>query len=120
MKKTKFQIEYRTLELRIKENTGINRARIYIIVGLIIAIIKLGRVNLKKLAPLINPKRSALRFYKRRWEIETLFSAFKTRGFNLEETHMSNPKKLDTLFTLLSLAFVWSHTITALTKYLNF
>ena len=303
MKKNKFQTEYRTLELRIKENTGINRARIYIIVGLIIAIIKLGRVNLKKLAPLINPKRSdrtnyrrlnkffekfsfdkkirarllgsfledekwiltmdrtnwkfgksninflvlgvaykgmaiplfwylldkrgnsnygerikiiedfievfgkgkikvlvadrefvgkewfkwlkknnipfvqrvmknhqiktgkglvavssifshlaigeysiyskkktvygyeglsivglklkdeylilatniepnnALALYKRRWEIETLFSAFKRRGFNLEETHMSDPKKMDTLFTILSLAFVWSHTI---------
>ena len=54
---------------------------------------------------------NALGFYKRRWEIETLFSAFKLRGFNLEETHMSNPKKLDTLFTILSLAFVWSHTI---------
>ena len=54
---------------------------------------------------------NALGLYKRRWEIETLFSAFKIRGFNLEETHMSNPKKLDTLFTLLSLAFVWSHTI---------
>ena len=303
MKKTKFQTEYRTLELRVKENTGINRARIYIIVGLIVAIIKLGRVNLKKLAQLINPKRSdrtnyrrlnkffekfsfdkkvrakllgsfledekwiltmdrtnwkfgkaninflvlgvaykgmaiplfwylldkrgnsnygerikiikdfidifgkdrikvlvadrefvgkkwfewlkkeevpfairimnnhkintgdglvyvssifshlkmgehtihskkktlygyeglsvvgvrlkdeylilatnvepnnALVFYKRRWEIETLFSAFKIRGFNLEETHMSDPKKLDTLFTILALAFVWSHTI---------
>jgi hypothetical protein len=57
MKTSKFQKEYRTLELKIKENTGINRARIYVIVGLIIAIIKLGRVNLKKLAPLINPKR---------------------------------------------------------------
>jgi len=303
VKKTKFQEEYRTLELRIKEKTGINRARIYIIVGLVIAIIKLGRVNLKKLAPLINPKRDnrtnyrrlnkffekfsfdkevrakllssfldkekwiltmdrtnwkfgkaninflvlgvaykgmaiplfwylldkrgnsnykeriqiiedfialfgvdkievlvadrefvgrewfkwlkenkipfairvmknhqirtakgsvavsslfshlkvgeetiyskkkelygykelsivgvklkdeylilatninankALGFYKRRWEIETLFSAYKSRGFNLEETHMSDPKKLDTLFTILSLAFVWSHTI---------
>jgi len=304
VKSNKFQTEYRTLELKIKTETGINRARIYIIVGLIIAIIKLGRVNLKKLAPLINPKRSdrtnyrrlnkffekfsfdkkvrarllgsflpkgekwiltmdrtnwkfgksninflvlgvaykgmaiplfwylldkkgnsnyserikiledfiqvfgvenikvlvadrefvgkkwfkwlkeneipivqrvmknhkiitgkgkvavssifshlalgeheiyakkktlygyedlyiiglrvkdeylilvtslepkyALGLYKRRWEIETLFSAFKTRGFNLEETHMSNPNKMDTLFTILSLAFVWSHTI---------
>lgn len=304
MKKTKFQTECRTLELKIKEHTGINRARIYIIVGLIIAIIKLGRVNLKKIAPLINPKRSdrtnyrrlnkffekfsfdkkvrarllgsflpknekwiltmdrtnwkfgkaninflvlgvayqgmaiplfwylldkrgnsnygerililedfieefglekievlvadrefvgkkwfkwlkendipfvqrvmknhkiktgkglvavssifshlaiaeesihskkktlygyenlsivavklkdeylilatnldpkyALKFYKRRWEIETLFSAFKIRGFNLEETHMCNPQKLDTLFTILALAFVWSHAM---------
>lgn len=303
MKSDKFQREYRTLELRIKEHTGINRARIYIIVGLIVAIIKLGRVNLKKLAQVINPKRSdrtnyrrlnkffekfsfdkevrakllgsflpneqwiltmdrtnwkfgktninflvlgvaykgmaiplfwylldkqgnsnygeriklledfievfgvkkikvlvadrefvgkkwfewlkeneipmvqrvmknhkittrkgkvaissifshlalgeheiyakkktlygyenlsiiglkvnneylivvtnlepkhALAFYKRRWEIETLFSAFKTRGFNLEETHMSAPNKMDTLFTILALAFVWSHTV---------
>lgn len=303
MKKNKFQREYKALELKIKEHTGINKARVYIIVGLIIAIIKLGRVNLKKLAPLINPKRSdrinyrrlnkffekfsfdkktrarllssflpneqwiltmdrtnwkfgkaninflvlgvaykgmaiplfwylldkkgnsnyserikiiedfievfgvdkikvlvadrefvgkqwfkwlkeneipmvqrvmknhqistgkglvdvssifshlalgkheihkekktlygyenlsiiglkvkdehlilvtnlepkqALGFYKRRWEIETLFSAFKKRGFNLEETHMSNPHKMDTLFTILALAFVWSHTI---------
>lgn len=37
---------------------------------------------------------NALGFYKRRWEIKTLFSAFKTRGFNLEETHMSNPNSL--------------------------
>jgi len=304
VKKNKFQTEYRALELKIKEQTGINRARVYIIVGLIIAIIKLGRVNLKKIAPLINPKRSdrtnyrrlnkffekfsfdkkvrakllgsflpkeekwiltmdrtnwkfgkaninflvlgvaykgmaiplfwylldkrgnsnyseriiiikdfidlfglekievlvadrefvgkewfkwlkennipfvqrvmknhqiktgkglvavssifshlalgehsihskkktlygyenlsivavklkdeylilatnlepenTLGFYKRRWEIETLFSALKTRGFNLEETHMSNPQKLDTLFTILALAFVWSHSI---------
>jgi len=65
VKKTKFQTEYRTLELRIKENTGINRARIYIIVGLIIAIIKLGRVNLKKLTPLINPKRSDRTNYRK-------------------------------------------------------
>ena len=54
---------------------------------------------------------NALELYKRRWEIETLFSAFKIRGFNLEETHMSNPNKLDTLFTILALAFVWSHSI---------
>jgi hypothetical protein len=53
----------------------------------------------------------ALEYYKCRWEIETLFSAFKTRGFNLEETHMSNPAKMDTLFTILALAFVWSHAI---------
>ena len=65
MKKNKFQTEYRALELKIKEETGINRARVYIIVGLIIAIIKLGRVNLKKIAPIINPKRSNRTNYRR-------------------------------------------------------
>jgi len=48
VKKNKFQAEYRALELKIKEETGINRARVYIIVGLIIAIIKLGRVISKR------------------------------------------------------------------------
>jgi len=53
----------------------------------------------------------ALAYYKRRWEIEMLFSAFKKRGFNLEETHMSANEKIDSLISVLSLAFVWSHTI---------
>jgi len=53
----------------------------------------------------------ALGFYKRRWEIEMLFSAFKKRGFNLEETHMSANEKIDSLIAVLSLAFAWSHNI---------
>ena len=53
----------------------------------------------------------ALSYYKKRWEIEMLFSAFKKRGFNLEETHLSANKKIDSLIAILSLAFVWSHTI---------
>jgi transposase len=53
----------------------------------------------------------ALGYYKRRWEIETLFSAFKIRGFNLEETHLSENKKIDSLISILSLAFVWCHVI---------
>ncbi len=40
-----------------------------------------------------------------------LFSAFKTRGFNLEETHMSANDKIDSLIAVLSLAFAWSHNI---------
>lgn len=53
----------------------------------------------------------ALGFYKKRWEIEMLFSALKKRGFNLEETHLSQNKKIDSLIAILSLAFVWSHMI---------
>ena len=62
------------------------------------------------LATNINQEK-ALGFYKRRWEIETLFSAYKIRGFNLESTHMSENKKLDSLIAILSLAFVWCHTV---------
>ncbi len=53
----------------------------------------------------------ALGYYKKRWEIEMLFSAFKKRGFNLEETHMSANEKIDSLIAVLSLAFAWSHNI---------
>jgi len=53
----------------------------------------------------------ALSYYKQRWEIEMLFSALKKRGFNLEETHLSANEKIDSLIAILSLAFVWSHTI---------
>lgn len=53
----------------------------------------------------------ALGYYKRRWEIEMLFSAFKKRGFNLEETHLSANEKIDSLICVLSLAFAWSHNI---------
>ncbi len=54
---------------------------------------------------------SAFLAYKRRWEIEMLFSALKTTGFNIEATHLVKRAKLDTLFSLLALAFVWAHAI---------
>ena len=46
----------------------------------------------------------ALNLYRQRWKIETLFAALKTRGFNLEATHMTNPAKLSTLIAILARA----------------
>lgn len=57
-----------------------------------------------------NPKQS-LDFYAQRWEIEMLFSALKTTGFDLETTHLNRTDRLDTLLVLLMMALVWSHTI---------
>ncbi|MEF2276897.1 IS4 family transposase [Deinococcus sp. YIM 134068] len=45
--------------------------------------------------------------YRRRWDIECTFSAMKTRGLNLEQTHMTRPDRLSRLFGLLSLALAW-------------
>jgi hypothetical protein len=53
----------------------------------------------------------ALQLYRRRWEIETLFAALKSRGFDLETTHLARPERISKLIGLLSLAFVWSHLI---------
>src|SRR3954470_21355215 len=39
----------------------------------------------------------ALAHYRRRWEIETLFAATKTRGFNLEDTHLVHPDRIGKL-----------------------
>jgi len=56
-------------------------------------------------------KKNIIAVYKQRWEIEVLFSALKKRGFNLEETHLADRKKITLLFGLISLSFVWSYFI---------
>lgn len=45
--------------------------------------------------------------YSNRWMIETMFSCFKTRGFNLESTKMKDNYKIDKLVALISIAYCW-------------
>ena len=52
----------------------------------------------------IDPE-EATRLYQRRWEIETMFAALKSRGFDLEETHLTAPDRIERLIGLLALAF---------------
>ena len=54
---------------------------------------------------------NALYIYKKRWEIETLFSAFKSRGFNFESTHLTKRDRIEKLIALLTIAFFWAHLI---------
>ena len=49
--------------------------------------------------------------FKKRWEIETLFGCLKTRGFNLEDTHLTDSERLSKLIALLAIAFCWVHKI---------
>jgi len=49
--------------------------------------------------------------YQRRWEVETLFAALKSRGFDLEKTHLSAPGRIRRLIGLLAVAFAWSHLV---------
>ena len=55
--------------------------------------------------------RRALCHYRRRWGIETLFAALKSRGFDLEATHLTNETRLEKLLGLLALAFAWSRLV---------
>ena len=50
----------------------------------------------------------AFEWYRQRWEIETLFGALKSRGFDLETTHATKPERIAKLIGLLSLALMWS------------
>lgn len=44
-------------------------------------------------------------FYRKRWTIESVFQAFKKRGFNLENTHLKVLTKLKKLVALVSIAY---------------
>lgn len=49
-----------------------------------------------------------LTVYKYRWQIETMFSALKTSGFNLEDTHLNDLERISKLLSLLCIAFIWA------------
>lgn len=46
--------------------------------------------------------------YKNRWKIEVMFNKFKTYGFNLESTSVTNMKRLNGILMLLNLAYCFS------------
>lgn len=68
-----------------------------------IVILRLDSGELLSLATDKKPK-AALALYRTRWKIETLFAALKTRGFDLEATHITKPEKLALLVGVLALA----------------
>jgi len=45
------------------------------------------------------------------WFAETLFGAFKTRGFNFEDTHLTKTERIERLFGLMAVALVWAHRV---------
>jgi hypothetical protein len=47
--------------------------------------------------------------YAQRWGIETLFGIFKSRGFNLEDTHLVDSERLSRLLALLTIALCWAY-----------
>lgn len=57
------------------------------------------------------PPKTAIAIYLRRWEIETLFCSLKSKGWQLENTRITDIKRLEKLIALLAVAFVWAHRI---------
>ena len=68
-----------------------------------IVMMRLKTGELLALATRGRPDRALAR-YRQRWTIETLFGNLKTRGFDLEATHITDPNKLETLLVLMAVA----------------
>ena len=49
--------------------------------------------------------------YKKRWGIEALFANLKSRGFDLEQTHLVHEKRIEKLIALLAIALTWAHLV---------
>ena len=49
----------------------------------------------------------ACRLYAKRYRIETFFSDQKSRGFNIDKSHISTPERLSRLLIASCLAYIW-------------
>ena len=56
-----------------------------------------------------NKQDHALIDYKERWQIETMFKAMKTSGFNMESTHLCDLERISKLIAIIAVAFVWAY-----------
>jgi hypothetical protein len=55
--------------------------------------------------------KEALRIYRLRWAIELTFKALKKTGFNLEDTHLTHTDRVEKLFTLVTIAFIYAYLV---------
>lgn len=53
----------------------------------------------------------ATALYEQRWEVLALFAALKSRGYRLEQTHLTEPDRIQRLIGLLALAFAWTYLV---------
>ena len=65
--------------------------------------------SVKELVVVVSTEKpkSIITDYRKRWCIETLFGCLKSRGFDIESTHMTIPERMDKLMAILALAFLW-------------
>jgi hypothetical protein len=53
------------------------------------------------------PTRAAIIDYRERWGTEPMFSDFKSRGFDLQQTQLRHPDRLERLVLIMALAMYW-------------
>jgi len=71
---------------------------------------KEGKPELQIIICFSKPKK-AQQNYKERWQIETAFKALKSSGFNIEDTHLTDIKRIEKLLSIVMIAFAWSFVV---------
>lgn len=71
---------------------------------------KKGKPELQLIVSFNNPQRAGT-LYKERWQIESAFKALKSSGFNIEDTHLTDAVRIEKLFSLVLIAFVWAYKV---------
>ncbi len=69
-----------------------------------------GKPELQIIISFNNPQR-ANTLYKERWQIESAFKGLKSSGFHFEDTHLSDPDRVQKLFALVIIAFTWAYVV---------
>ncbi|MCU4175686.1 IS4 family transposase [Carboxylicivirga sp. N1Y90] len=76
-----------------------------------------GKVEFTIIAS-FNKDDQAMVNYKERWQIETMFRAMKSSGFNMEDTHLTDLVRISKLLAVVAIVFVWAY-LAGIDKYIN-
>lgn len=49
--------------------------------------------------------------YRERWQVETLFKSLKSSGFDIENTHLQDIRRIEKLLCMVMIAFVWCYKV---------
>lgn len=70
--------------------------------------LSLKRLSTKDLLSVVSfdlkPIDDPLEIYRQRWSIELCFACLKTKGFDIESTHLRHPDRLEKMFAIASMA----------------
>jgi transposase len=58
-----------------------------------------------------NRPEDARQYYRERWQVESAFRALKSSGFNIGDTHLTGLKRIEKLFSIVTVAFARAYVV---------